>query len=325
VEKTPFRVLAAPNLQDDFYLNCLSNSPSDVLAVGLGRTVDLWSARTGKSTRLCDLGARYWCTSVAWSPDGAQLAIGRHNGDVELWDAASRRKVRTFGGHSRRVGALAWNGYTLSTGSRDHDILHRDTRQPEHFNAKLEGHAQEVCGLTWSPDGLQLASGGNEGSVCIWSARGSGAAQHTFTESEAAVKALAWSPHQRNLLATGGGTADQCIRFWNTCAGSLVSCMQTGGQVCNLAWSKNVDELVSTHGYSSNEVTIWRYPTMTRVATLLGHRARTLYLALSADGQVVITGAGDETIRFWKAFPSATRRPESGLRAGPTSLSRTIR
>ena len=29
-------------------------------------------------------------------------------------------------------------------------------------------HRQEVCGLKWSPDGQQLASGGNDNMLCIW-------------------------------------------------------------------------------------------------------------------------------------------------------------
>ena len=36
-------------------------------------------------------------------------------------------------------------------------------------------------------------------------------------------------------------------------------------QVCNLAWSKNVNELVSTHGYSQNQIMVWKYPSMTKV------------------------------------------------------------
>ena len=28
-----------------------------------------------------------------------------------------------------------------------------------------------------------------------------------------------------------------------------------------------------------------------------------LYLALSPDGQTIVTGAGDETLRFWNVFP----------------------
>ncbi len=41
---------------------------------------------------------------------------------------------------------------------------------------------------------------------------------------------------------------------------------------------------------------------MTQVATLTGHTYRVLYLAMSPDGQTIVTGAGDETLRFWNAF-----------------------
>lgn len=68
-----------------------------------------------------------------------------------------------------------------------------------------------------------------------------------YTEHLAAVKAIAWSPHQHGLLASGGGTADRCIRFWNTLTGQPLQCIDTGSQVCNLAWSKHANELVSAH------------------------------------------------------------------------------
>lgn len=52
-----------------------------------------------------------------------------------------------------------------------------------------------------------------------------------YSEHTAAVKAIAWSPHLHGLLASGGGTADRCIRFWNTTTNSHLSCMDTGSQV----------------------------------------------------------------------------------------------
>ena len=71
-----------------------------------------------------------------------------------------------------------------------------------------------------------------------------------------------------------------------------LTCHVTGSQVCNLAWSKNVNEIVSTHGYSQNQIIVWKYPSMNKLATLTGHSTRVLYLATSPDGQTVVTGAG---------------------------------
>ena len=42
---------------------------------------------------------------------------------------------------------------------------------------------------------------------------------------------------------------------------------------------------------------------MKKMAVLTGHTFRVLYLAISPDGQTLVTGAGDETLRFWKVFP----------------------
>ncbi|CAE7340626.1 FZR1 [Symbiodinium natans] len=323
IAKVPFKVLDAPQLQDDFYLNLVDWSSANVLSVGLSNCVYLWSACTSRVTKLCDLGPDDTVTSVAWTQRGAHLAVGTNKGEVQIWDSTQCRKMRTMSGHLGRVGTMAWNGFVLSTGSRDHHILHRDVRQPAPFMSKLHGHRQEVCGLKWSFDEQQLASGGNDNKLCVWSLKSTEPVLK-FNRHQAAVKAIAWSPHQHGLLASGGGTADRCIRFWNTVNNMPLSCIDTGSQVCNLVWSKNLNEIVSTHGYSLNQIILWKYPSMTKVATLTGHTYRVLYLAISPDGQTVVTGAGDETLRFWNVFPSTKSRSGSSL-SFSLPLGRTIR
>lgn len=253
-------------------------------------------------------------------------------------------------GHTARVGALAWNEHILTSGSRDRTILHRDVRQPEQWLRKLSGHKQEVCGLRWNSEDGQLASGGNDNKLLVWE-KLNGEPTYKWGEHNAAVKAIAWSPHQRGLLASGGGTADRTIKFWNTLMSpngpshlsasaaaaaaetptlssyastapllhsssmpasptvppNLLNSIDTGSQVCNLAWSRNSNEIVSTHGYSQNQIVVWKYPSMQQVVSLTGHTYRVLYLAMSPDGQIIVTGAGDETLRFWNAFKKRDR------------------
>ena len=224
---------------------------------------------------------------------------------MQIWDAEKCRRLRTLTGHTARVGALAWNDHILTSGSRDRLIYHRDVRSKEQHLRKLTGHKQEVCGLRWNCEDGQLASGGNDNKLMVWD-KLNAQPLYKFNEHTAAVKAIAWSPHQRGLLASGGGTADRTIRFWDTKTGGeggrCIQEVDTGSQVCNLAWSKNSNELVSTHGYSQNQIVVWKYPSLTQVVSLTGHTYRVLYLAMSPDGEVVVTGAGDETLRFWKCF-----------------------
>jgi cell division cycle 20-like protein 1 (cofactor of APC complex) len=49
---------------------------------------------------------------------------------------------------------------------------------------------------------------------------------------------------------------------------------------------------------------MYKNQSMLKVATLTGHTYRVLYLSISPDGQTVVTGSGDETLRFWNVFPS---------------------
>ncbi|XP_048006051.1 fizzy-related protein homolog isoform X1 [Leguminivora glycinivorella] len=312
ISRIPFKVLDAPELQDDFYLNLVDWSAQNVLSVGLGSCVYLWNACTSQVTRLCDLSSEgNAVTSVSWSERGSIVAVGTQKGHISVWDVAVNKEVSKLHGHSARVGALAWNGDVLSSGSRDRYIRQRDTRTPQVNTAVrvLQGHRQEVCGLKWSPDGLSLASGGNDNKLLIWSLHSSTPVQ-TYSSHVAAVKAIAWSPHQHGLLASGGGTADRCIRFWNTLTGQPMQYVDTGSQVCNLAWSKHSSELVSTHGYSQNQILVWKYPSLTQVAKLTGHSYRVLYLALSPDGEAIVTGAGDETLRFWNVFSKSPSHRE---------------
>lgn len=59
-----------------------------------------------------------------------------------------------------------------------------------------------------------MASGGNDNIVAVWDFR-AGKNLYKFNEHVAAVKALAWSPHQNHILSTGGGSTDKNIRVWS--------------------------------------------------------------------------------------------------------------
>uniref|UniRef100_A0A4X2JRD1 CDC20/Fizzy WD40 domain-containing protein n=1 Tax=Vombatus ursinus TaxID=29139 RepID=A0A4X2JRD1_VOMUR len=241
-------------------------------------------------------------TSVNWSEHGNLLAVGTQKGFVQIWDVDAEKKLSILDGHIARVSSLAWNANQISSGSRDRRILQRDIRAcPLQSQRWLKGHKQEVCGLKWSTDHQLLASGGNDNKLLVWDYFSLKPLQQ-YTYHKAAVKAIAWSPHQHGLLASGGGSADRCIRFWNTLTGQPLQQIDTGSQVCNLAWSKQDNELVSTHGYSENQIVIWRYPSLTQVAKLTGHSYRVLYMAVSPDGQAIVTGAGDKSLRFWNVF-----------------------
>ena len=311
----PYKELPAPNLIDDFYLNLLDWSQKNQIAVGCSSSVVLWNNNKTQSETLFTYdnfeennlqnNEVKYVSSLIWSEDGDRLAVGNSYGLVEIYDVNKRELISAFKGHSSRVGVVSWNRNLISSGSKDFFIITRDIRckdSDENIIKKYSGHQQEVCGLKWSFDGSQLASGGNDNNLMIWSLHSNKPLMRN-KDHLAAVKAIAWSPHQHNILASGGGTADRTIRFWNTTNFEQILKVDTGSQVCNLVFSKSTNEIVSTHGYSLNQINVWKFPNMQKIKTLTGHSFRVLYLSLSPDGQSIVTGAGDKTLKLWNIFP----------------------
>ena len=328
INTAPVRILDAPNMLDDYYLNLLSWSATNNLAVALSQSVYLWDATTCSIQELMNVeeDPDDYISSVAWiQQGGSHIAIGTASKQVQLWDVEAGRQIRTLTGHSSRVGALAWNGHMLASGSRDNTILNHDVRIQNHVIGKMTQHTQEVCGLSWSPDGTYLASGANDNNLCIMdttSMIGNMNCQprHTLSEHQAAVKALAWSPHERNLLASGGGTADRSIKFWNAQSGSLLNSIDTGSQVCALQWSPMEKELLSSHGFAENQLCLWKYPTMAKIKEFKGHTSRVLHMAQSPDGSMICSGAADETLRFWNIFGAEGKKKDVGIPSANAGL-----
>ncbi len=304
------RVLDAPGMIDDFYLNLISWSSLNVVGIALGSSVYVWKAETGEVTLISEGPEDSYIASLDFSNDGQYLGIGYPNGAVELWDLEAQQKLRTMTGHSAQVGVLSWNGHILSSGCQDGSIWHHDVRVARHKVMELLGHQGEVCGLKWRADGELLASGGNDNVLNIWDGRVGdvgpstpSSARWTKRNHTAAVKAVAWCPWQPALLASGGGTSDATVHIWNTTTGARLHSLVTPAQISSIQWSPHRKEFLTTHGYPTNAIMVHSYPSMDKVAEIKdAHDSRVLFSAISPNGELVCTAAGDENLKFWKIW-----------------------
>ncbi|PON20537.1 WD repeat domain-containing protein [Trichoderma gamsii] len=316
IATAPERVLDAPGLIDDYYLNLLDWSSGNQVAIGLERSVYVWSADEGSVSCLMETTPDTYISSVKWSEDGAYVGVGLGTGEVQIWDVAESQKIRSMFGHDTRVGVMGWNKHLLSTGARSGLVFNHDVRVAEHKIAELVSHTSEVCGLEWRSDGAQLATGGNDNLVSIWDARSLSVPKFTKANHKAAVKALAWCPWNSNLLATGGGSYDRHIHFWNSTTGARVNSIDTGSQVTSLRWSPHYREIVSSSGFPDNSLSVWSYPTLVRNVEIPAHESRVLHSCLSPDGQMLATAAADESLKFWKIFEKKAGSSASAGGAG---------
>lgn len=307
------RILDAPDIVEDYYLNLISWSDLNILAVALRGKLYLWNGNTG-SVEVLKEYPNDIITSVCWMKGGKCLAVGDSSHNIRLIDIEKGSEIREIASHTDRVSSLAWNGYVLSSGSRDASVINHDLRVQDYF-VKYLGHSQEVCGLRWNHEGSMLASGGNDNKVCLWDLSSS---QPLFQlkEHKAAVKAIAWCPWQANLLATGGGSSDRSLKLWDSQAGSMLLSKDTGSQVSALEWNSFDQDLISAHGYSQNQLSLWKASDLSPITEFLGHSGRILNMCLSPDRTTVVTAGADETLRFWQLFSDPDTRGKAESSGG---------
>jgi len=322
IHRGPIQTLEVPGLVEDYYTQSLDWNSLNKIVASLSIGIYTWDA-TSLEIQTLTKEDKSPVRSIAWGKGlfNTILAEGMDSGGLRIRDTEENSIVSAYEElHCKRIGACACNpkGALIATGSKDTRIGFVDIRSRErafYSGIGTIGHQQEVCGVKWDLDGILLASGGNDNFVMLWDSRALSRPLARFKEHQAAVKALAWSPHRRGRLVSGGGTADRKLRFWDAGTLSCLGQVDTS-QICNIAWSENVDEIVTTHGFSQNHVVIWDTSSSTSstipvnkpatpVATLRGHKSRVLHLAVSPDGRTIATAAGDQTLRFWRVFPSS--------------------
>jgi cell division cycle 20-like protein 1 (cofactor of APC complex) len=64
-------------------------------------------------------------------------------------------------------------------------------------------------------------------------------------------------------------------------------------------FSKQNNSIITSHGFQENDVNIWSLKNYEKISCLKGHTNRVLFMAMNNDGSQLVTGAGDETLRFW--------------------------
>jgi WD40 repeat protein len=107
--------------------------------------------------------------SIAFSPDGKVLAVGTFMENCYLFVAETGKLQATLPGHgeSARSVAFAPDGRTLAVGSYDETIRLWDWRAGKVLQ-QLEGQLDKVYRLAYLPNGKILASGGSHGTACLW-------------------------------------------------------------------------------------------------------------------------------------------------------------
>lgn len=82
------KVLDAPDLIDDYYLNLLDWSANNILAISLSQTVYMLNTDSGDISQLVSMDGNEYITSVQWMPNQPNtIAVGTSDSKILLYDA----------------------------------------------------------------------------------------------------------------------------------------------------------------------------------------------------------------------------------------------
>jgi len=306
IPKTAYKVLDAPNLRDDFYLHLVDWSKQDVVAVGLDNKLYTWNAKFSEVSFISDLeDYDNYYSSLSYNVDGQLLISCANDGNIYIRDIEKSKNEKIFtnlsNGRICAISPMNLNPNIFSLGCKDLIIKTIDLRSKSNPILKYVGHSKEICGMKWSLDDKRLASGGDDNKLFIWDIRKE-EPEKKLSSHTSAIKALDWSTYRFNYLLSGGGTQDMTLKLWNINTMTLIDSINTSSQICNIVFSKISHEFITTHGFKNNYIHVWDSKKLDIKATLKGHKQRVVYMALGPDFRKIVTGAGDETIRFWDVF-----------------------
>lgn len=131
VKNQPYKVLDAPCLRDDFYLNLVDWSDNDNIGVGLQTSLYVWSGCTSKVKKIYESSSltNYIC-SVSFMRHTPKVCAGFTDGVVKVFDILKSKTVMEFEGlHYGRIGSLGCSQNLICTGGRDGFVAIQDLRE----------------------------------------------------------------------------------------------------------------------------------------------------------------------------------------------------
>ncbi len=270
-----------------------------VLAVGSDGAVDLWSVPEGKHLGTME-AVGYNVRSLAFSPDGRQLAVAGASHAIGLWDVARRAKLGAMEGHTGDVTAVAFSdrGKVFASGSRDGTVkLWRLSRTGGTPSLSIDAHGGlAVTALALTPDGSNVISGGGDG-IRLWDTR-KGELAGEFDGHEDTISALSVSSNGQ-LFASAAD--DDKVFLW-----SINDNQPLHAFVCRAPGAVSFDPEGEKLAAGGAGISLWDVSTGVDMLGSFGHRLSARAVRFLKDNRTVASAGLQREVFLWEATTGQT-------------------
>ncbi len=289
---------------------------------GLDRDADpcdanatLFDATSGEQVRMLPEHSEP-VTSIAFSPDGSQLASASEDRTVVVFDVSNGLNLLSFGGHTDAIRAVTYSadGTRIATGGDDAAAIVHDASTG---SAVVTVSAQAaVSAVAFSADGTRLATGADlvndptqpaeqQATGAVWDAT-TGAAVSTLRGHTGRVTSIAFSDDGAQVVT---GSVDRSVRLWDAASGAEIRRFDGHTNAVNgVAFFADATGAFILSGSSDLTLRVWNADTGELVRTLVGHADRVTAVAVSPDLSRFLSGSADGTLRIWNRADGALLR-----------------
>jgi len=241
------------------------------------------------------------CGPLLFTPDASILAVGCRNAEVELWDVATGKLLKTLRYNKRRhsdTSCLAVSPDSVTLAAATHNTIALWDVPEGKLKQTMSSHSTVVEEMVFTPDGNAIVSGEDGGVVKWWNAR-TGKLTKTLCQRPEWVGIIALSPNAQTMATS----RDFGLTLWDVETGTLLRKLTKVGYYVGI-FAADGKTLVQRGAADHNTaaLTFWDVQTGKKKQTFA--LPNVIYndaysIAISPQSSIIATGDETGTIKLW--------------------------